>query len=40
MDLLKEVGEEREVSHRPAKLFRFDEKAYGRLVKRGQRFDV
>jgi 8-oxo-dGTP diphosphatase len=40
MDLLKEVGEEREVSHRPAKLFRFDEKTYGRFVKRGERFDV
>ena len=38
--LLKEAGEEEDVSHRPAKLYRFDEKAYTRLLKSGSSFEV
>jgi 8-oxo-dGTP diphosphatase len=40
MEVLKEAGEETQVSHRPAKLFRFDEKAYARFVKKGGRFEI
>ena len=40
MELLKEVGMETQVSHRPAKLFRFDEKAYARFSKKGERFEI
>jgi 8-oxo-dGTP diphosphatase len=40
MDLLREAGQEKDVSHRPAKLLRFDEKAYSRLLKRGFSFDM
>ena len=38
MDVLRAVGEEKDVSHRPAKLFRFDEKAYKRLLRSGSTF--
>jgi 8-oxo-dGTP diphosphatase len=38
--LLKEAGEEEDVSHRPAKLYHFDEKAYARLLKSGSSFEV
>jgi len=40
MDVLREAGEETNVSHRPAKLYRFDEKAYARLLRRGQTFQL
>lgn len=40
MDILDEAGEETEVSHRPAKLFRFDDKAYAKFVKKGGRFEI
>jgi len=40
MNLLREAGEEKGVQHRPAKLFRFDEKAYSRLVRHGLHFEV
>lgn len=40
MGLLREAGEERDVSHRPAKLFRFDEKRYAQLVRRGLNFEI
>jgi 8-oxo-dGTP diphosphatase len=40
MGLLREGGEEKDVSHRPAKLFRFDEKRYAQLVRRGFNFEI
>lgn len=40
LGLLREAGEETNVSHRPAKLFRFDEKSYQRLLKRGINFEI
>ena len=40
MEVLKQAGEETQVSHRPAKLFRFDDKAYARFVKKGGRFEI
>ena len=40
MGLLKEAGEEKDVAHRPAKLFRFDDKAYARFVRRGFNFEI
>src|SRR5262249_39792324 len=38
MDLLKAVGEQQGVAHRPAKFFRYDEKAYQRMLRRGLNF--
>lgn len=40
MGLLGEAAEEKDVSHRPAKLFRFDDKAYARFVRRGFNFEI
>jgi len=40
LNVLREGGEETNVSHRPAKLFRFDEKAYGRMLRSGIHFDT
>ena len=40
MGLLRAAGEETEVSHRPAKLFRFDDKSYARFVRRGFNFEI
>jgi hypothetical protein len=40
MGLLKEAGEEKDVAHRPAKIFRFDDKAYARFVRRGFNFEI
>jgi 8-oxo-dGTP diphosphatase len=40
MGLLREAGEERDVQHRPAKFFRFDDKAYARFVRRGFNFEI
>jgi 8-oxo-dGTP diphosphatase len=40
MGLLREAGEETNVSHRPAKLFRFDDKSYARFVRRGFNFEI
>lgn len=40
MQLLHEAGEEKDVSHRPAKLFRFDESRYEQLVRRGFNFEI
>jgi len=38
VDVLRAVGEETDVSHRPAKLFRYDDKAYARMLRRGGHF--
>ena len=41
MDLLVETDEiEQDVSHRAARLYRFDENKYRRLVKRGFNFEI
>ena len=41
MGILKETSEvETDVSHRAARLFRFDKKAYDRLTKRGFHFEI
>jgi 8-oxo-dGTP diphosphatase len=40
MEILKEAGEESGVQHRPAKIYRFDEKAYARFLKQGFHFWV
>jgi 8-oxo-dGTP diphosphatase len=40
MGLLKEAGQETNVSHRPAKFFKFYEKAYARFLKKGFNFEV
>jgi 8-oxo-dGTP diphosphatase len=40
MELLKEAGEEKDVRHRPAKLYRFDPAAYTRFLKRGFNFEL
>ena len=40
MGLLHEAGEEKDVAHRPAKLFRFEEKRYAQLVRRGLNFEI
>ena len=41
MEIIKETSEiETDVSHRAARLFRFDKKAYDRLSKRGFNFEI
>ena len=41
MDLLKELDEvEMDVSHRAARLYKFDEKKYKQLTKKGFNFEV
>jgi 8-oxo-dGTP diphosphatase len=40
MPIFKTVGEEQDVSHRPAKLVSFDERKYERWVKQGNTFQV
>jgi 8-oxo-dGTP diphosphatase len=40
MPIFREVGEEEDVSHRPAKLVSFDPRAYERWVKKGNAFQV
>ena len=41
MDILVELNEiEKDVSHRAAKLYRFDKKKYGRLVRKGYHFEI
>lgn len=40
MKVLKTAGKERDTSHRPAQLFRFDEERYAQLVRRGFNFEI
>lgn len=41
MDILIETDElERDVAHRAARLYRFDERAYERLAKAGFNFEI
>jgi 8-oxo-dGTP diphosphatase len=41
MDVLKELDEiQKGVAHRAARLYRFDERKYNQLVKRGSSFEL
>lgn len=41
MDILEELDEvEKDVAHRAARLYRFDKKEYGRMVKQGFHFEI
>jgi 8-oxo-dGTP diphosphatase len=40
MNILKEMGKQEEVSHRPATLYAFDDEAYQRLTKEGFIFEI
>jgi 8-oxo-dGTP diphosphatase len=41
MGILEELDEvEKDVAHRAARLYRFDKKEYGRMVKQGFHFEI
>jgi 8-oxo-dGTP diphosphatase len=41
MEIVKETGEiEKDVSHRAARLYRFDKRKYDRLMKQGLHFEI
>ena len=41
MEILKDTGEvEKDVAHRAARLYRFDKRAYDRMIRQGFNFEV